>query len=61
LETFKSGTWTELAEIYRDLLPTKSTLSGLSNRYGKVPYAFLAAVAIFDLGMLSDAIVCRAK
>jgi hypothetical protein len=61
LETFKSGTWIKLAETYRDLLPAKSTLSGLSNRYNKVSYAFLAAVAISDLGILSDAIVCRAK
>jgi hypothetical protein len=61
LETLKSGTWTELAEAYRDLFLTKSTPSGLSNRYGKVPYAFLTAIAISGLGMLSDAIICRVK
>jgi hypothetical protein len=61
LETLKSGTWIKLAEAHRDLLFTKSIFSGLSNRYGKVFYAFSAAVAISGLGMLSDAIVCRAK
>jgi hypothetical protein len=40
---------------------TKNIPSGLSNRYGKVLYAFLAAVAISGLEILSNAIVCRAK
>jgi hypothetical protein len=61
LEIFKFGTWIELAEAYRDLFLAKSILFGLFNRYGKVFYAFLVAVAISGLGMLSDAIVCRAK
>jgi hypothetical protein len=61
LKTFKFGTWTKLAETYRDLFFAKSILSGFFNRYGKVLYAFLITIVIFDLGMLSDAIVCRAK
>jgi hypothetical protein len=61
LKTLKSGIWTELIETYRDLFPAKSTLSGFSNRYSKVFYAFPAAVTISGLGMLSDAIVCRVK
>jgi len=61
LETLESGTWTELAEAHRDLLPAKSTPSGLSNRYNKVFYAFPAVITIFSLGILSDAIICRAK
>jgi hypothetical protein len=43
------------------LFSAKNTLSGLSNRYGKVPYTFLAAITISGLEILSDAIVCRAK
>jgi len=35
--------------------------SGFSNRYSKVPYAFLTVITISSLGMLSDAIICRAK
>jgi hypothetical protein len=50
-----------LIKTYRDLLSAKNIFSGFSNRYGKVLYAFLAAVIISDLGMLSDAIVCRVK
>jgi hypothetical protein len=50
-----------LAEVYRDLFLAKSTPSGLFNRYDKVPYAFLAVIAIFGLGILSDAIVYRVK
>jgi hypothetical protein len=61
LETLKSDTWTKLTEAYRDLFFIKNIFSGLSNRYGKVFYAFLAVIAISGLGILSDAIVCRAK
>jgi len=61
LEIFEFGTWTELAEAYHDLFFVKNTLSGLFNRYGKILYAFLIAVTISGLGMLSDAIICRAK
>jgi hypothetical protein len=43
------------------LLPVKSTSSGLSNRYGKILYTFLIAVAISGLKILSDAIICRVK
>jgi hypothetical protein len=61
LEIFKSDTWSKLAKTYRDLLFIKNIFSGLSNRYNKVPYAFLAIVVISGLEMLSDAIICRAK
>jgi hypothetical protein len=43
------------------LLSVKSIFFGLFNRYDKVSYVFLTAVAISGLGMLSDAIVCRVK
>jgi hypothetical protein len=61
LKILKSDTWTELAEAYRDLFSVKSIFSGLSNRYGKVSYAFSIVIAISGLGMLSDAIICRVK
>jgi hypothetical protein len=61
LETFKSGTWIELAKTYRDLLFAKNIPFGFFNRYGKVFYAFLIAVIISGLEMLSDAIICRVK
>jgi len=50
-----------LTEAYRDLFPAKSIPFGLFNRYNKIPHAFSAVVAISGLGILSDAIVCRAK
>jgi hypothetical protein len=61
LKTLKSDTWTKLAEAYRDLFLIKNILFGLSNRYGKILYTFLITVAISNLRMLSDAIICRAK
>jgi hypothetical protein len=61
LETFKFSTWIKLAKAYRDLFPVKSIFSGLSNRYDKIFYAFLIAITISGLGMLSDVIICRAK
>jgi arylamine N-acetyltransferase len=50
-----------LVKIYRDLFFAKSTLFELSNRYNKIFYAFLTAVTISGLRMLSDAIIYRIK
>jgi hypothetical protein len=35
--------------------------SGLTNRYGAIPFAFPAAIELEGLGALSDALVCRRR
>jgi hypothetical protein len=61
LEVLESGTWDDLAKAHRELNSAPRTPSGLSNRYGDIPYEFPAAVPLTGLGPLSDSLVCRFK
>ena len=61
LEVIEGGTWSDLAEVHRDLVSPKATPSGLANRYGAILYRFPAAVEVIGLGALSDALVCRRR
>lgn len=61
LEILESGTWDDLAKAHRELNSAPRTPSGLSNRYGDIPYEFPAAVPLIGLGPLSDSLVCRFK
>ena len=46
---------------HRELTSTLRTPSGLANRYGDIPYAFLAVVPLTSLSALSDSIIYRYK
>ncbi|KAJ5552094.1 hypothetical protein N7494_001472 [Penicillium frequentans] len=59
LEFFEGGTWSQLSAAHRDLLPGPSTPSGHPVMYGKVPYAFPAALPISGTSAISDALVGR--
>lgn len=61
LETVEAGTWSQLATAHRDLVAPHSSPSGLSNRYGAIPYRFPAAVELVGISALSDALVCRRR
>ena len=59
LEVLESGTWFLLAAAYQDLNHGKTSLSGLPNYYDNSSYKFPAAVALTELGEISDALVDR--
>ena len=61
LEVVESGTWSDLAAAYRDLVAARLSPSGLANRYGAIPFAFPVAVERAGLGAVSDALVCRRR
>jgi len=59
LEMPEAGTADELATAHRDLMPGRSTPSGLANRYSAIPYAFPAAVQLPSTNVLSESLVGR--
>jgi hypothetical protein len=61
LDISESGTWSQLSAAHRDMVPGPSSPSGHPNHFGKVPYAFPAAVPLRGLGHISDALVGRIK
>ena len=61
LEIVEAGSFSELLVVYRDMISSRATLSGLANRYGAISYRFAVAVEIFGLSALSDALVCRRR
>ena len=61
LEITEGGSFEDLSKAHRDLVSGPYTPSGLANRYGDIPYAFPAAIALTGLGPLSDAAVGRVK
>ena len=61
LEIYEGGTFEDLAKAHCDLVGGPRTPSGLGNKYGDIPYVFLAAVPLMGLGYISDAIVGRVK
>ncbi|KAM0169562.1 hypothetical protein ACHAPC_011249 [Botrytis cinerea] len=50
-----------LSESHRDMTSPFKTPSGLSNRYGKIPYQFPASTLLNGLGSLSSALNCQAR
>ena len=61
LDTIEAGTWNDLSNAHRDLLPGPKSPSGLANRFSAPPYAFPAAVQVTGLGAVSDALVGRVR
>ncbi|KAK8901059.1 hypothetical protein QC760_010515 [Botrytis cinerea] len=61
LEVLDGGTWEMLSESHRDMTSPFKTPSGLSNRYGKIPYQFPASTLLNGLGSLSSALNCQAR
>ena len=59
LEVIDSGTYSKIAVSYRDHMPARNSLSGLSNKYGAIRYSFLATYAITGLGPVSNSMVGR--
>jgi hypothetical protein len=59
LEVVEGGTWNDLSQAHRDLVPAAKTPSGHPFMYGRVPFKFPAAVELSGLGALSDALVGR--
>ena len=53
--------WDDLTKTHRELTSAPHTPSGLTNRYGDIPYAFPAVVPLTGLGALSDSIIYRYK
>ena len=60
LDTFKAGTWSDLARAHRDLRPAPTSPSGHPNSF-PIPYAFPAAPMLTGLGVVSDALVGRLR
>ena len=61
LEVEEGGQWEELATAHRDLVAPPRTPSGLANMYGRIPFAFPAAVPLTGISPLSDVLVCQRK
>jgi hypothetical protein len=60
LDTPDSGTWEEVSAGYRDLVQAARTPLGFtSSKYGRLPYAFPAAVRFHGAGLISDCLVGR--
>jgi hypothetical protein len=57
----ESGTWSDLSNTHRDRVAARLSPSGLANRYGAIPFTFPAAIDLWALGDLSDALVCRRR
>lgn len=62
LDTPESGTWEEVSAAYRDLVQAARTPLGFtSSKYGRLPYAFPAAVRFHGAGLISDCLVGRSR
>jgi len=61
LEMEEGGTWEELAAAHRDLIAGPATPSGHSVNYGRIPYAFPAAVEFVLDNPVSKALVGRLR
>lgn len=61
LEMEEGGTWEELAAAHRDLIAGPATPSGHSVNYGRIPYAFPAAVEFVLDNPVSKALVGRMR
>ncbi|KAE9979519.1 hypothetical protein BLS_009725 [Venturia inaequalis] len=61
LEMAEAGSWNEISTTHRDLVAGPATPSGLSVNYGKIPYAFPAAIYYNLSSPIAAALVGRAK
>lgn len=59
LDNPESDKWSDLAVGYASQTPVKLTPSGLSNRYGPIPYKFPPATQLLLPAPVSQALVCK--
>ncbi|KAL9631113.1 MAG: hypothetical protein Q9204_004386 [Flavoplaca sp. TL-2023a] len=59
LEVQESGTRSQLAAAHRDMTAPPSSPSGHPNKYGSIPFRFPAAVELFNVSPIADALVGR--
>lgn len=61
LEGSGAGTWSRLAEAHRDLEAFNTTPGTHVKRYVPILFRFPAAVELFGISPLSEAMICRRR